>query len=127
MNELYHHGVKGMKWGVRKDKKSLIKTSIKTRAKYLKHPVRSFKTGVKVSTESLKHPIGAIKFTSKNFGLIKKYKQEYLSIVNKKLDRDPSIKIGKDFFKQHQNDRLRDILKDDNTAAIAWLMLMRHT
>ena len=28
-NELYHHGVKGMKWGVRKDKKTRKSTDIK--------------------------------------------------------------------------------------------------
>ena len=27
MNELYHYGVKGMKWGIRKDKKEVSKST----------------------------------------------------------------------------------------------------
>ena len=148
MSEFYHHGTKGMKWGVRRyqnkdgtltpagrkreDEKNKKPSFISTTARFgknlIKSPRDSVNLAANLSKATLNHPAGAIKYSVKNLPTLAfSRNSEFTKALNSHMDSiddDMSkISIGADFFAKHANDTVDDILKDGNNAMVALLLM----
>lgn len=122
-SDLYHHGVKGQKWGVRRyqnkdgsltpagvrkyqssknkqvDRNSFMRTAArfgKGRIKMLEHPADAIKLEFDINKAKLKHPAGYIKYVSRNQVplLAGPKREEFMKTLNAHMDS-----INDDFSK----------------------------
>ena len=141
--ELYHYGVKGMKWGVRKDRESTTTAkknpkperengAIKTAWRIGKASMSNVPASIKLNGDygraALSDIPAAMKYAKTSVGLIKKdNRTRFIRTLNAHMDAindDISkITIGSDFFTKHQNDTVDDIIKDGNNAMVAYMLL----
>ena len=87
-DELYHYGVPGMKWGVRKNYKNIYKSTVKSAREKMYKKRDSAETRHENQVTSINRKYGQLRnnFEGKNARMNRKTKKAYNSEINKAWD-----------------------------------------